>query len=275
MTRTCFMRNTRCRSCLMLGTSRIQRRVSELRSPQSPNGIQNSCEEMLTEGSHRLLLLSVEMKVSKMRSRGLPMGGLRLISRKGSCSLLIIWYLDFMSPLTLDLLRLALPLVNAFFQRALNNNQVGIVYVGNAWSNLHHLKRQSQMGANHRMGDAILRFQYPLPCIFLILVFMARNWETDKPRLSHRLKKLALATDDPMGFSFSPKEPISPTTLDPKVSPLPKRTTSSIPNTPYFPAVPASNSVLKVFLPASIGCTTALLRTKEFPREGSRRIIIR
>lgn len=61
------------------------------------------------------------------------------------------------------------------------------------------------MGANHRMGNAILRFQYPLPSIFLILVFMARNWETDKPRLSHRLKKLAQATDDPMWLLIFPE----------------------------------------------------------------------
>jgi hypothetical protein len=39
------MRNTRCRSRLRLGTSRIQRRVSELRSPQLPNGMQSLCEE--------------------------------------------------------------------------------------------------------------------------------------------------------------------------------------------------------------------------------------
>ena len=124
MTRTCFMRNTRCRSRLMLGTSRIQRRVLELRSPQLPNGMESLCEEMLTEGSHRPLLLSVEMKVSKMRSKGLPMGGLRLISRKGSCLLLIIWYLDFTSPLTLDLLRLALPLVKYAFKRDLTTRWV-------------------------------------------------------------------------------------------------------------------------------------------------------
>jgi len=67
----------------------------------------------LTEGSHLHLLSSVEMKVSKMRSRELPMGELKLISRKGLYLLQIIWYLDSTSSLTIDLLRLALPLVDS------------------------------------------------------------------------------------------------------------------------------------------------------------------
>jgi 1-acyl-sn-glycerol-3-phosphate acyltransferase len=34
---------------------------------------------------------------------------------------------------------------------------------------------------------------------------MARNWDKDKPRLSHRLKKLAQATDDPMWLLIFPE----------------------------------------------------------------------
>jgi 1-acyl-sn-glycerol-3-phosphate acyltransferase len=39
----------------------------------------------------------------------------------------------------------------------------------------------------------------------LTIVFMARKWDQDKPRLAHRLSKLAAATDDPMWLLIFPE----------------------------------------------------------------------
>jgi lysocardiolipin and lysophospholipid acyltransferase len=40
---------------------------------------------------------------------------------------------------------------------------------------------------------------------YLTSVFMARKWDQDKPRLAHRLNKLAVATDDPMWLLIFPE----------------------------------------------------------------------
>ena len=56
------------------------------------------------------------------------------------------------------------------------------------------------------MGNAILRLQLlSLKIALLTAVFMARKWEQDKPRLSHRLRQLAAARDDPMWLLIFPE----------------------------------------------------------------------
>ena len=62
------------------------------------------------------------------------------------------------------------------------------------------------MGSSYRLGNAILWLQYTLSnfSVLKFLVFMARKWEQDKPRLAHRLEKLA-KSDNPMWLLIFPE----------------------------------------------------------------------